>query len=59
MTLFLITFLIMIIIVSTMAVGVMFGRPSIKGSCGGLNKGNCICVKKCEKRRALEAQGKV
>jgi hypothetical protein len=38
-----------------MAVGVMFGRGAIKGSCGGVNNGGeCICTKKCEKRRKLE-----
>lgn len=61
MTLFLTTFLIIGIVIALMAVGVMFGRGAIKGSCGGVNNGGeCICTKKCEKRRKLEeavAQG--
>ena len=61
MSLFLTTFLIIGIVIALMAVGVMFGRGAIKGSCGGVNNGGaCICTQKCEKRRKLEAmaQGK-
>jgi len=36
MTLFLLSLLIILIIVAGMSVGVMAGRPPIKGSCGGL-----------------------
>lgn len=57
MTIFLITFLAMTVVVAAMAIGVVFGRPSIKGSCGGANNGNCVCVTKCDKRRKLEAEG--
>lgn len=46
----------MLIVIVAMAVGVIFGRHSIKGSCGGSDKGNCICVDKCDKRKKLEAQ---
>jgi uncharacterized protein len=53
MTYFLITFGFMLIVVAIMAVGVIFGRRAIKGSCGGT--GNCICTEKCEKRKKLEA----
>lgn len=31
------TFLLLIAVVAGMAVGVMFGRKPLKGSCGGLN----------------------
>jgi hypothetical protein len=55
MTLFLITFAIIGIVIFLMAIGVMFGRSAIKGTCGGVNNGECICVQKCEKRRKLEA----
>ena len=57
MTYFLITFAVMLIVIFIMAIGVIFGRRAIKGSCGGLNKGNCVCAEKCEKRKKMEAQG--
>jgi hypothetical protein len=53
---FLVTFTVMLFVIGIMAVGVIFGRQAIKGSCGGANKGNCVCVKKCEKRKKLEAE---
>ncbi|MDF9393779.1 MULTISPECIES: DUF539 domain-containing protein [Methylococcus] len=59
MTLFLITFAIIGFVILMMSVGVIFGRPAIKGTCGGLNGGDCICTQKCEKRLKLEAEGKV
>lgn len=59
MTLILITFSIMLAVFALMAVGVMFGRRAIKGSCGGLNTGQCVCVEKCDKRKKLEAEGSV
>jgi len=58
MTYFLVTFLFMLIAVGFMAVGVMFGRKAIKGSCGGVNNSNCVCVEKCDKRKKLEAEGR-
>lgn len=36
MTTILLTILLLLIIVAAMAVGVMFGREPIKGSCGGI-----------------------
>ncbi|WP_020561513.1 (Na+)-NQR maturation NqrM [Methylosarcina fibrata] len=59
MTYFLVTFAIMLVVVVFMAIGVMFGRRAIKGSCGGLNSGACVCVEKCEKRKKMEAKGTV
>ncbi len=53
------TFLVMLIVVGLMAIGVMFGRRAIKGTCGGVNNGECVCVEKCDKRKKLEAEGKV
>lgn len=57
MSIFLITFAVMVVVVAVMAVGVVFGRPSIKGSCGGANNGECTCITKCDKRRRMEAEG--
>ncbi len=36
MTLFLISAVVIGLVIAAMAVGVMFGRPPIKGSCGGM-----------------------
>lgn len=56
MTMILITFGVMLTVVALMSVGVMFGRKAIKGSCGGLNSSNCVCVEKCDKRKKIEAE---
>lgn len=53
MTLFLVSFAVIAIVIFIMAIGVMFGRQAIKGSCGGLG-GDCVCQEKCEKRRKGE-----
>lgn len=55
MTIFLITFAAMAIVFLLMAIGVIFGRAAIKGSCGGPNGADCICTQKCEKRLKAEA----
>ena len=51
MEIFLISFVVLVLAVSGMAVGVLFGRESIRGSCGGLNKIaglnlNCLLCRK-------------
>jgi len=38
MSTFIATFIIIAIAVIGMAIGVLLGRPAIKGSCGGLNQ---------------------
>ena len=38
MTIFIITFGVILLAVIGMAIGVILGRPAIKGSCGGLNQ---------------------
>ena len=56
MTYFLITFVVMLIVIAIMAIGVIFGRRAIKGSCGGgMSKAECVCVEKCDKRKKMEA----
>ncbi|SMF94556.1 hypothetical protein SAMN02949497_1875 [Methylomagnum ishizawai] len=55
MAIFLVTFVIIAVVIALMAVGVMFGRAAIKGSCGGVNS-DCVCVTKCDKRLQWEAE---
>ncbi len=58
MTTFIITFIVMAIVIIGMAVGVIAGRPAIKGSCGGLNNvgidNDCACSRqekeKCQNK---------
>ncbi|MDF1587534.1 MAG: (Na+)-NQR maturation NqrM [Gammaproteobacteria bacterium] len=38
MSVFIATFIIIAIAIIAMAIGVIAGRPAIKGSCGGLNQ---------------------
>jgi len=62
MSVFIATFIIITMAVIGMAVGVILGRPAIKGSCGGLNQvglagscgGVCSIEEKqiCAKRKA-------
>ena len=54
---FIVTFVVMLAVIAIMAVGVIFGRRAIKGSCGGgMDKAACVCVKKCDKRKKLDAE---
>jgi hypothetical protein len=64
MTVFIITFFVLILIVAGMAIGIIAGRPALKGSCGGLNQiglsgscsGACSATEKqeCELRKAAQ-----
>jgi hypothetical protein len=56
MTLFLITFAIIGLVVLLMAIGIIFGRPAIRGTCGGLNGGDCLCTRKCDKRLRAQSE---
>ncbi|MCF6202114.1 MAG: (Na+)-NQR maturation NqrM [Methylococcaceae bacterium] len=53
---FLVTFAFMLIVITIMAIGVIFGRRAIKGSCGGASSGSCVCVEKCDKKKKIEAE---
>ncbi len=59
MTYFLVTFVFMAVVIAIMAVGVIFGRRAIKGSCGGAANDNCVCVEKCDKRKKMEAEARL
>ncbi len=44
----LLSFAVIALVIAAMAIGVMAGRPPIKGSCGGLNGGGCeLCSGNC------------
>lgn len=68
MTVFLITFAVLMLVVVAMAIGIIAGRPAIKGSCGGLNQvglsgscgGACSLEEKeqCAKRKAAAENNK-
>ena len=38
MTIFVVSFIVMLLAVVGMTAGILAGRPAIKGSCGGLNQ---------------------
>ncbi len=54
---FLLTFSLMLIVVAIMAVGYIFQRKKIKGSCGGISdlglEKVCDCDEPCDKRKEL------
>ena len=52
---FIVTFGFMLLVIGLMAVGVIFGRQAIKGSCGGKGGTDCVCTEKCDKRKQLDA----
>ena len=51
------SFVVVMVSVTALAVGVMAGRAPIKGSCGGLNGGSCeLCSGTGECRRKAKSQ---
>ena len=60
MTTFLMTFGLFLLITVAMAVGYIFQRKSIAGSCGGLGALGidkaCDCPEPCDRRKAREAK---
>jgi hypothetical protein len=54
LTTLLLSFLVILLVITGMSVGVMNGRRAISGSCGGLNAGGCeLCSGKgkCRNKR--------
>jgi uncharacterized protein len=49
LSLFTLTFAILLIVVLIMAVGVIFNRRAIKGSCGGIAGGECCGKNNCQR----------
>jgi len=60
MEIFIITFLTMVLVVAMMAIGYIFHRKKIKGSCGGLTELGleklCDCEEPCDKRKEFLAK---
>lgn len=64
---FLVTLVVMLLVVAGMAIGVMRGRPPLKGSCGGVGKAlgerDYVCdlcggdEAKCEEKQLTAAGG--
>ncbi len=49
------SFVVLMLAVAAMAVGVIFGRAPIRGSCGGVAGQSCAaCTGRCERRAADE-----
>ena len=57
MEIFIITFILMLIIIVLMAIGYIFQKKDIKGSCGGISELGlekvCDCEEPCDKRKEL------
>ncbi len=57
MEVFIITFFLMLIVVIIMAIGYIFQKKKIKGSCGGISdlglEKVCDCEEPCDKRKEL------
>ena len=57
MEIFIITFVLMLIIVTIMSVGYIFQKKKIKGSCGGISdlglEKVCDCDEPCDKRKEM------
>lgn len=60
MSIFFVTFGVMLLVVAGMAIGVILSNREIKGSCGGMQNIDGVecgtCEKPCEKRRKLLAE---
>ena len=61
MSIFIVTFVVILLAVIGMSLGVILNDRRLKGSCGGLNtikglEGSCSCESPCEKRKARELE---
>jgi len=51
-TTLLLSFLVILLVITGMSIGVMNGRRAISGSCGGLNGGGCeLCSGNCRSKQ--------
>ncbi len=49
------TFVVLVLAMAAMAVGVIFGRAPIRGSCGGVGGEGCaLCTGRCERRASTD-----
>jgi len=52
LTTLLLSFVVILLVISGMSIGVMNGRKAISGSCGGVAGGGCeLCSGNCRKKR--------
>jgi len=60
MTVFLTTFAVFLLVIVAMAVGYIFQRKTVSGSCGGLDgigiAKECDCPEPCDARKKREAR---
>jgi len=55
LTTLLLSFIVILLVITGMSVGVLNGRRAISGSCGGLSGGGCeLCSGNCRNKRAKE-----
>lgn len=54
-TTLILSFIVILLVITGMSVGVMNGRRAISGSCGGVGSGGCeLCSGNCRNKRAKE-----
>ena len=54
-TTLILSFIVILLVITGMSVGVLNGRRAISGSCGGVGSGGCeLCSGKCRNKRAKE-----
>ena len=55
MSTFLLTFLVVSLVFLALALGVLFGRKPLAGSCGGKGDSICDCKAPCAKRKERQS----